>query len=655
MDNELEQIFESYTGVDALRAVVDLIRPDDGASRCDIDARVRELIGALDRQPDLLGQFDAAVIDALDRARLLEAFAESGIVTTRGFLRDFKSRLTRKVLPKSHSRDATRLLVERIFSERDDWRWLTRSSLEVWAELFALMSEHTAWVFPHTKIDRATRGLAGRIAALGIDEELNAKLQAVDHYDSTFLDITALTDTFLASAGDNTDPEAFEQLFDCIEKCRNTIRKLRRNKRQVGTNFRLTRISRRLLQQLDRLELLIQLRHPTSPIDSITCAARLFRNLVESEKKAVSLRLLISESTDLVSFQIADQNARKGHKYITDRPNGYWAFLRSALTGGAIVAPFAMLKVVAADFPLSLAAEAAFYSLNYAVCFVLLYLTGSILATKQPSVLAAAIARKIDEATTHDEALEGTADVIILAWRSQFVSFVGNLGAAIPLGFLIAWGVLHFLGTPVVSESGAEYLLDRNHPWASATLLYAGIAGVALFLSGLLGGAVDNWMDYREVRRRIAEHPGLQFLGDLRRKAGAFLSKHLGMLTGNVALGVMLGCAGPLGVILGLPFDIRHIAFSSAEVGAAAFTIPEVTAPAAAAVAFAGIIGIGFMNFIVSFTLSLKAGLDARGMTLGDGGRLVRILLLRALRRPWQWVLPVATPRYELPEEFPPG
>ena len=67
----------------------------------------------------------------------------------------------------------------------------------------------------------------------------------------------------------------------------------------------------------------------------------------------------------------------------------------------------------------------------------------------------------------------------------------------------------------------------------------------------------------------------------------------------------MLGTAGTIGIIFGLPIDIRHIAFSSANLGYAlatfSFDLPWLPSPGRGC----GVILIGAVNLLVSFVLAL--------------------------------------------------
>ncbi len=650
MHQRLHHIFTSHSGIDALRRIVDLLRPKNKRSTEEVDAAIAELVGALQSDPELLDSAERATHQVLASARLVYAFAESGILPESGFFRELNGRVVRKFLPRQLPENAARHHLLTLFPKMSDWKWVQAASPGAWAELFELLAGHGRWIPPYQQICGAMEALAQRVAALGIDEELNRRVSDVHNYDSPFLCLPVQAHRFVEAHRDGaTDPDSLRTLLDCVEGCREIIETLRGDKERYGTNLRLTTITRRLLQQLRRIETLACLLHPTDEKDGLDASVALFRTFVRSELTDTSLGRLFKQGADLLALQVAEQSATKGQKYITDSRSGYFQFLLAAMKGGAIVAPFAIIKAFLSTFDFAPATQGFLYGLNYAVCFMLLYLTGSILATKQPAVTAAAIAQKIDHAASRDDAAQGVADVVILVWRSQFISFVGNLVCALPLGFLLAYMLANFAGAPVADAEGVSYIIDTVHPWAQATLFFAAIAGVCLFLSGLISGAVDNHVIYADVERRIAEHRGLEFLGHWRGRIAEFVGKHLGMTTGNVVLGFMLGFAGVIGAFLGLPIDIRHIAFSATDVGVVAHTAPELITSSLYATAVLGVIGIGFFNFLICFLLTLTAGLEARRRNFRDFRNLLDILIGRALRRPWEWFIPTGSPRYELP------
>jgi site-specific recombinase len=98
---------------------------------------------------------------------------------------------------------------------------------------------------------------------------------------------------------------------------------------------------------------------------------------------------------------------------------------------------------------------------------------------------------------------------------------------------------------------------------------------------------------------------------------------------GNFLFGCMLGTAGTVGIILGLPIDIRHIAFSSANLGYALvafdFELPWRTVLWAAL----GVALIGLVNLAVSFALALWVALKARGVVFRQKRELLALLWAR--------------------------
>ena len=169
--------------------------------------------------------------------------------------------------------------------------------------------------------------------------------------------------------------------------------------------------------------------------------------------------------------------------------------------------------------------------------------------------------------------------------------------------------------------------------WA---LPHAAVAGVFLFLSGLISGYFDNKASYARIGARVARLRWLRALAGPPRAArvGAYVEEHLGGLAGNFLFGCMLGTAGTIGIIVGLPIDIRHIAFSSANLGYALvafdFELPLKTLLWAAL----GVALIGFVNLAVSFALALWVALKARGVVFTQKRELMARLWSRFRRAP---------------------
>ena len=109
---------------------------------------------------------------------------------------------------------------------------------------------------------------------------------------------------------------------------------------------------------------------------------------------------------------------------------------------------------------------------------------------------------------------------------------------------------------------------------------------------------------------------------------------------GNVFLGFALGSTGTIGEILGLPLDIRHIAFASAEFGTSLEILHLRVEWALLSAVALGVLSIGLINFLVSFGLSLATAVESRGLTWEEVRSLVRGLARRFVDDPLDWFFP---------------
>ena len=102
-----------------------------------------------------------------------------------------------------------------------------------------------------------------------------------------------------------------------------------------------------------------------------------------------------AECCSLLSRKIAERAGASGEHYITTSHDEYFALWKAAIGGGfvTIFTAFFKLSLLAAGLPLFF--EGFFSGVNYAASFVSLQLLGFTLATKQPSMTAAALAGKL--------------------------------------------------------------------------------------------------------------------------------------------------------------------------------------------------------------------------------------------------------------------
>jgi site-specific recombinase len=132
----------------------------------------------------------------------------------------------------------------------------------------------------------------------------------------------------------------------------------------------------------------------------------------------------------------------------------------------------------------------------------------------------------------------------------------------------------------------------------------------------------------------------------LRRLAG-YVEKHAGSLAGNIALGFFLGMAGFVGEIFGIHFDIRHITISAGNTALAVYGLGfDHIDPWYLVTVIMGVLGIGFMNFLSSFSLAFVVALKSRGVRLRDYPEFLGILWRYFRSHPLDFI----RPRRRLPE-----
>jgi site-specific recombinase len=257
---------------------------------------------------------------------------------------------------------------------------------------------------------------------------------------------------------------------------------------------------------------------------------------------------------------------------------------------------------------------------------------------------AATLAASLDGRESREARLDALADLAAEVSRSQWVSIAGNVVVTLITAFAIALVVDRFLGWQPVDATKAAHLLHDLHPWQSFALLHAAIAGVYLFLSGLISGYCDNLSLYHRVPQRLRRVRWLRvLLGPARLgRLADYVEHDLGALAGNFLFGCMLGLTPVVGELLGLPLDIRHVAFASANLAYGLEGLQFQVSHWTMLVSFAGVLLIGLVNLVVSFSLALKVALRSRGITREQTEGLWGRVMARFFGRPRDFFWPPA-------------
>lgn len=196
----------------------------------------------------------------------------------------------------------------------------------------------------------------------------------------------------------------------------------------------------------------------------------------------------------------------------------------------------------------------------------------------------------------------------------------------------------------------SEHLLHDLNPFASLALPHAAIAGVYLYISGLIAGYYDNMAVYNKIGERLRRHPTLKLIlpGHLLIRMSEFIESNLGALMSNFIFGVFLGSTATIGYMFGIPLDIRHIAFASANLIHGIFNVyvnsgslPDLSVMA---ISFLGMLMIGMVNLMVSFSLALLTALRARGVKLFEWRSLFEMVKMHFANNPSDFFVPRKQP-----------
>jgi site-specific recombinase len=644
----------------ALIALVDSIRPNQAGNRLLACARVNQFCNALEQDPELARALRQHFLALLNTRRLTTFFCDSGILPNTGFFTELWRRMVQHVLPPisddSYLKDCIRL----VFHRHSDHLWLDNLDPELKRRLFLAMrpQAHDPMLAElHTQMLDAADILAARIAAMGLEPELVRVYPRIEERGSPFLalarEVHQLSNDYREQGLPGQQPGVDEaHLVVLMDQCRDIMARVQRRAASIGTSLPLSYLLRRLTQSLRRLELIVLILQARAPAadpaaqapDRTALWLELLDEAIPGEGRRQSVRVHLNRSTGLLAQRVTENASRTGEHYITSSREEYFAMWRAAMGAGLIVGFMALIKLYMGKLALAPLGYTLAYSLNYAGGFVLVHVLHFTIATKQPAMTAATIADAVSGIRASVRDLEKLATLVVDLLRSQLAAIVGNVAIAMPTAMAIAWLLNSSLGRPFIDADKAHHLLHDISPFESLALPHAAIAGVCLFLAGLVSGYYDNLAAYERMRERIEHAHWLRALLGAQRQSrfAAYAHDNLGALAGNVFFGFALGTMPTLGMLTGLPLDIRHVTFASANFGFALVALDFAVDGWTVLKSLAGIGLVGLVNLSVSFTLALWLALRARGAGFSQTRALFGILMQRwrSDRRQFFWPKP---------------
>lgn len=663
MEEQLKKEQPGHASVKTLVELIARLRPKDAYDKVEIHERLDELIELLISQPAHATTLHDYIMATLANYRQISLYADSTLLGNEGFFSELTRRIGNHFLPPLRDNSQLNDLFRQVFCHRYDPIWLDHIELPSWQQLMTLMTLSYGRVElriqAREQVLNAMMVISYRITALSLDPEFAHAYPDLNEYESPFLIQNREILDFIQKYREYTSQENLrwppilpdeKQALVMLDQCSDVLNRIKRSTRRNGVSLSLTNILLKMDQCLTRIELLfyLLLDHPEQVQDSLIA---LLRQLSKAQLDATSIRGLVSANTELLARQVTENASRTGGHYVSTNKQGFIEMYRSAAGAGLIIATMATLKVLANRLTLAPLSQAFIFSMNYSLGFILIHVLHFTVATKQPAMTAAALAATVQQNIGNRAAqMAELAALTVNIMRTQFIAIVGNISIAMPTAFVITLLWKLSSGQPLLTPQKAELLLHSINPFTSLAIPHAAIAGVCLFLSGLIAGYYDNLAVYRKIGPRLRQHPRLkQWLGRerLNRVAG-YVERNLGALAGNFWFGIMLGSVGTIGFILGLPIDIRHIAFASANFIQGLLCLNSAPDIGLVVVSFLGVMLIGLTNLLVSFGLALFVALRARQVRYEQWRPLMRLLLTHFMTRPSDFFWP---PHNEQPIE----
>lgn len=639
--NTVEDVFDlyfhesHYKPNDPLLFLVDLVhffRPANPKMAPELS--ISSLLDYLENHPEKRVILKTYITDLVAQRKFSRMLSDIGILRDSDFIYEVKQRIFAKILPFQPAKDTLEFVLNQVFFKRTDPLWIARIPFDELQQLFEMIGFESIYQSVNedsvlSEVMDAMGMISQRMSGRAMETDVISMVPEYDDLESPFLAFENELNLMLHHIRKHShhyvtsEDLHYKQLIILHKQCEEYVDKAFGNSSKFGISLKVNQSLLRIRQQLYRIKVLIQTLVVNKESDQKNNSIHLLLRLIKYNCYKNNIRQLINESTQLISYEITQHTAKTGEHYITESKKEYFSMFKAAVGGGFIVGILCIIKLLLSKIDTSAFGHAFYYSLNYAVGFIAIFLLGFTLATKQPAMTAATLTKALESGmkkhSKNQNKHRSFAQLFARLFRSQFIAFVGNVFMAFPVALFGIWAIDSLFDYNIAFEKSSKLLNDLS-PITSAAVFHAAIAGVFLFLSGIISGNVSNKNKFNKVYYRIKEHPVLkQNLGITKTNAIArwFENNWPGVVS-NGWFGVFLGSMASVGIFLGLNLDIRHITFASGNFalglyGAEFFVdLPTI---------IWGIIGIGvigFVNFIVSFSLSLGLAFRSRAIPLSE-------------------------------------
>jgi site-specific recombinase len=610
-----------------------------------------DVLNCFKANPNLADNFRYYIHSIFEGRPFNLSLTEANILSENAFFPELKKRILNKVLPPVENEKTVWYLVDNIsFRPKKDLEFLHNLPENEMDEFFHLLGLTNFIQKPKVKRELifSMNILSWRVTGMALDVEVVRMAPEYRNFDNPFLalqkELETLADEFKLNPEIQltSKDSRYKQIKIYTEQCLDFVNIAFKNSSKYGISGKINQSLLKIRQQTQRIYEIVQLLVIDSNDDIVLKSKQLMFNVLSYKSHKNNISELFNDSTRMISHLITNHTAETGSHYITSNRKQYMKMFYKASGGGIIVGALCVLKMLYGFMPGSDFFHAFLYSLNYAMGFVMIYLMGFTLATKQPAMTAATMTKVLSEQGNGQRNNTEFADLVSKLFRSQFIAFVGNVLLAFPVAMAIIYGLDVFFSQNLAVEKSEKLLKDLD-PFNSKAILHASIAGFYLFISGIISGNIGNNSIFFQIPDRIAKNQSIKrvFGAKFANSLSKYYAKNWAGIVSNFWFGVFLGATAPVGLFFGLDLDIRHITFAAGNFALGLygkdFSVDSYTFWIALLTVFI----IGFFNFLVSFSLSMFLAFRSRKLNFGEVSEIYKEIFRYFLRNPLKFFIPL--------------
>jgi site-specific recombinase len=550
----------------------------------------------------------------------IRVISEAGLPDEVFFVRELLARTFRHLTPVDEVQGDLYVLLDSLNLRESDAQWMASlpdSLLEWWADIFRPSP---------SSILVSCKLLAMRVTSVALSRDFLALVDDEDVAQSCFFTLPPLVEHVVRNPDDYPRWEA--QRDACEARLRQVTELLEERGSSASLVFRV-RLLRSLLW---RIEQVLNLQRDST--DSRKFAVTIVHGFAAQRR----LGGVLSASTRRLARSVVEKTGRVGVHYIAKNSAQWLLMGRGAILAGVITCFTALFKYSISSLIHAPLLVAIGHSVNYAVSFLLMQAGGFLLASKMPAATASTLVDAMeDPRKDHLKSLQAIS-------QTQTVVTIGNIFGAVLSSIAVdrIWKAVS--GHPFLDPEQAAHGVHMLHPLFSATIPFAIVTGVFLWLSSLATGWTANYVALTQMESAIAHSLRIRRrLGPERANTIAhWVKHHAAGSIGYIVLGFLLGSVPIVVALFGIPLEVRHVTLAAASLGYAldALRIEGTLHLHDVLTSFAGILLVGVLNISTSFALSFLLAIRARDIGEAKARHFLKEVLETLAAHPISFLMP---------------